>query len=154
MTDRPSYEAVTAARAVIEAHYRADSGGCTSWRDRLAYDLARQEAHDTLCQVIGSLTEAVDAAEVTTLDDLRERLDEETDGMMVYNLSAAVYLLGSDNADAYAEEIGEAAPNENAAAVMALRADVIESPPWQELSDRVERIENGDDDENDDDGEG
>lgn len=59
---------------------------------------------------------------------LTERIDEDTDGheFVIYTYKAKCLLLASDNEDAYATELGEPAPSVEAAACMAMRADVWE----------------------------
>lgn len=59
---------------------------------------------------------------------LAEYIEQSLDGSstVIYTHTAKLVLLASDNEDAYADEIGEAAPNVSAAAYMALRTDVFE----------------------------
>ena len=89
--------------------------------------------------------ELVDEAlsEVADSDDLRERLDESVDSSwwVTYTRPSQFVLLCSDNADAYAEELGadgmvkDGSINWAALAYMAMRADADEYAQAQ-LADR------------------
>lgn len=69
---------------------------------------------------------------------LTEWIDESTDSHqhVTYTMQAKCVLLASDNEDAYQDEIGEAAPNVEAAACMAMRRDC-----WELLDQRSDEWE-------------
>ena len=68
-------------------------------------------------------------------DLLHETLDETIDGSqwVIYTAPARRLIGYSDHPDAYAEDIGEPAPNPHAAAYMAMRADVLDRIDWDAL---------------------
>jgi len=108
-----------------------------TWHSETVEDLVSETKAERLSHA-KSLLDADNILEVlengcdALLDDVTEHTDkwlhETVDGCapVIYTNQAEVILLVSDNADAYAEEIGEAPPNVHAQAYMALRADIRE----------------------------
>lgn len=73
----------------------------------------------------GILSDMLDGTETR---DLSEVLHETIDGtdLVIYTYKAKAVLLASDNEDAYEDQMGEPAPSVEAAAFMAIEADVTE----------------------------
>ncbi len=136
---RPTSEERTTAWSVIERDARYDHAGSSmSWKDHVAYQLACRQAYETEQALLGYLRDAVDAVEITDADELRERLEQDADSAFIYTLSALVYVLGCQNEDAYADELGEKPTTIEVQAAYAAVYNVMQEEGYQELVDRLE----------------
>lgn len=137
---RPTNEARAAAWEVIERDARYNhAGSAMSWRCHLAYQMACREAFETEQALLGYLKDAVEAKEITSSDELRERLEQDADSAFIYTLSALVYVLGCQNEGAYEDETGEKPSSVEAHACFAVIRNVTEE---QEYQDMVEALDN------------
>lgn len=128
------HDAVARAWKVIEQDAQEEhQGSGMGWRDHLAYRLASQEVQATVESVLDELERGVQEGEITTRGELEVRAGEEADNAAIYTLSALVYLLGSSNADAYAEEMGEETEDVSVRAAWAIMAEVQERDRWDAL---------------------
>ena len=104
--------------------------------------LAALYARD-LCDCIGEELLQAAAEPDMTEDDLSDRLNELCDAgnnQLIYTWHSRCYLMGTNNEDAYADEIGEPAPSVEAAATMALIADV-RAAHWDRAVEIMEQAE-------------
>lgn len=132
-TERPDREKVDAAWATLRQHAEYETmGGGIDAEEWIAHRAARWAAGGRVVAVCRQLGEEIGRGEITTVDQLDERMREEVESHLTYTLTADVYILGTDNGDAYTEEYPEA-PDTQAVAYCAMLADVRDSFTYAEL---------------------
>jgi hypothetical protein len=113
-----------------------------------AYDTAYRAASaycwEVQTGILDDLKGAVDSKEVTTTEELYDRLHENIDGSAtcIYTGQSMCYNLGSRNDGAVEEELGDReryTPGQRA--YFAIRADILDRPEWDELVERLENAE-------------
>ncbi len=102
--------------------------------------LGRRNASQVERRLLEALSAAVGGGEVTSEDDLRQRMSEEIDSIFTYTLNASAYVFGCDYPETYEEQMGGKAPSIEAQAACALEQNAVSRDEWSALVQQIEAL--------------